>query len=92
MLSVLVVLLSLLSIAYGRAPYCSPRNATCWPSSDEWSKLNTQLTGSLRSLQTSDYKSCRAQGDDAFKISESGEGVCMQYHDCSKGGKPCFYF
>jgi len=66
------------------SPYCIPQNTTCWPAVNEWNQLSNQLTGSLKSLRDSSYGQCEAQGDDATKISSTGNGICMQYHDCSK--------
>ena len=63
--------------------YCLPTQS-CWPNETVWNDFGTTLTGPLTKLQTSNYQQCEAQGDNAYKISESGYGICMQYHDCSK--------
>jgi len=64
--------------------YCTP-NTDCWPTLEQWESLEGRLTGQLHSLATVNYNAvCKAHGDNSFGISASGNGSCMQYHDCSK--------
>jgi len=64
--------------------YCKPENVTCWPTAQQWQELDSTLTGKLHQLVSTEYATCEQQGDDAFNISKTGNGACMQYHDCSK--------
>ena len=63
--------------------YCS-RSDPCWPSESQWKELGNSLKGSIHKLEENNYQVCKQQGDNAFNISDSGNGICMQYHDCSK--------
>ena len=65
------------------AKYCSPNNK-CWPNATVWQVFgNTLSEGAILTEQFSnDYRTCERQGSDARKILNSGDGICMQYHNC----------
>ena len=65
------------------AKYCSPNNQ-CWPNATVWQVFgNTLSEGAILTEQFSnDYRTCERQGSDARKILNSGDGICMQYHNC----------
>jgi len=63
--------------------YCIP-SQDCWPAAPLWQTFGDGLNGKLTPLQTTNYQKCVEQGDNAFNISATAEGMCMQYHDCSK--------
>ena len=69
--------------AEGLKTYCKPGD-TCWPTKSQWDAFSVTLSGPLTKLNTTMYASCEAQGDNAFNISKTANGACMQYHDCSK--------
>ncbi|MEO0686725.1 MAG: FAD-dependent oxidoreductase, partial [Cyanobacteria bacterium J06649_11] len=42
------------------------------------------MKGSIHKLEENGYQLCVEQGTDSFNISTTGNGICMQYHDCSR--------
>jgi len=64
--------------------YCTRDNPSCWPTAKELNNLDAQLRGKVTNIPAdgSSYDVCYAQGNDAFKLTEVGNGVCYQYHDC----------
>ena len=76
--------MSILASCLAQDFYCVPTNQTCWPKETEWNLLKEKLSGRLYSLQSTKYDECKAQGTNAFNISDTGSGICMQYHDCAK--------
>mmetsp|Transcript_32637 Transcript_32637/g.75126 ORF Transcript_32637/g.75126 Transcript_32637/m.75126 type:complete len:585 (-) Transcript_32637:411-2165(-) len=64
--------------------YCTRDDAICWPTDAELNDLDTQIRGKVMSVPAdgSTYGVCFDQGDDAFKLTEAGNGLCYQYHDC----------
>ena len=63
--------------------YCS-RSDPCWPSESQWKELGNSLKGSIHKLEEDNYQQCLNQGSDPFNISATGNGICMQYSDCSR--------
>ena len=74
----------MIATSSGYKQYCVPENTTCWPTAQEWKAFGQTLEGKLHQLMADDYPACVEKGDDAFKISNTSFGACMQYHDCSK--------
>ena len=70
--------------------YCIPSNSSCWPSKDQWNELKSKISsGKLHDISNDDEysKVCGASASDpgaAYTLENTGEGRCMQYHDCSK--------
>lgn len=70
--------------------YCLPSNSSCWPSKDQWNELKSKISsGKLHDISNDDEysKVCGASASDpgaAYTLENTGEGRCMQYHDCSK--------
>ena len=70
--------------------YCLPSNSRCWPSKDQWNELKSKISsGKLHDISNDDEysKVCGASASDpgaAYTLEDTGEGRCMQYHDCSK--------
>ena len=42
------------------------------------------MDGILHHVDSAMYQVCQEQGDDAFAISDSADGICMQYHNCAR--------
>ena len=61
--------------------YCTP-NDICWPNSTVWTENFQKSNTQLKERYISDYKTCTQQGSDAREISATGDGICMQYHNC----------
>uniref|UniRef100_A0A7M5XHT2 FAD-binding PCMH-type domain-containing protein n=2 Tax=Clytia hemisphaerica TaxID=252671 RepID=A0A7M5XHT2_9CNID len=80
----LLLLYALLNVSFcSKKKYCEP-DLLCWPSQIEWNDFDESLNGTLHQLSPDDYEQCEKQGDNAFNISSTGNGICMQYHDCSR--------
>ena len=80
----LLLLYALVNVSFcSKKKYCEP-NSICWPSPSEWDDFGKSLNGTLHQLSSGDYEQCEKQGENAFNISSTGNGICMQYHDCSR--------
>ena len=79
----LLMLFNLVALSTCVKEYCS-RSDSCWPTQSQWKDLGDSLKGTIHQLKEDNYKECIEQGDNAFNISATGNGICMQYHDCSK--------
>ena len=79
----LLLLLNTIALSMCAKEYCK-RSDPCWPSQSQWNELGNSLNGSVHPLDKDDYGVCQKQGDNAFNISAIANGICMQYHDCSR--------
>ena len=79
----LLLLFSLVALSTCVKKYCS-RSDSCWPTQSQWKDLGVSLKGTIHQLEEDDYKQCIEQGGNSFNISSAGNGICMQYHDCSR--------
>ena len=61
--------------------YCDP-SSSCWPNSDAWRELGSQISGTVTAFEAGNYGECLFNRDDARGIEKTGQGICMQYHDC----------
>ena len=94
MMSLHVALISLsiviLTSGKDKFDYCLPTNSSCWPSKAQWDSLKSRISGrKLHDISNDgEYsKVCTATNtnpDAAYILANTGEGRCMQYHDCSK--------
>ena len=77
------MLFSLVALSTCVKEYCY-RSDSCWPTQSQWKDLRDSLKGTTHQLEEDDYKECIEQGGNSFNISAAGNGICMQYHDCSR--------